>query len=97
MSAATLRRAAQIVRERGWTQGRYEEEDGRMCVEGAMSLAHGYQAPAGNCDVVADLFALRQVTLENVVDWNDAPERTAEDVIAALEAAADRLDAEARS
>lgn len=94
MSAETLREAAAIVRERGWTQGAYVDDDGRVCIEGAICEALGGPRPAvvpfaPFVDADEELRAV--IGYVSPVEWNDAPERTADEVIAALEAAAARL------
>jgi hypothetical protein len=37
-----LRKAKALIEERGWCKGRFVEDDGSCCVEGAVLLASGY-------------------------------------------------------
>lgn len=93
-----LLKTAEVIEERGWTQGKYIDADGCVCVYGAMHVAQG-RAPldAGTsnpAEAHARLALLRTLHLPNsfVVDplaaWNDAPERTAVEVVTALRTAA---------
>lgn len=106
MSAETLRKAAQVLRERGLAKGYYRDESGCVCIKGALRIAHGGDVglPETFDDYVADLMVVARGVIPGTVNvggfahdaitvWNDEPERTAEEVIAALEAAAARLDA----
>jgi hypothetical protein len=99
--AQDLRAAAEVLRRDGWTQG-FMHCDGKHCALGAVEVVVD---PDTNDDEGWDdeqnrRFAdaaklLRRVTGESqIVDWNDDPGRTAEEVIAALEAAADAAEAD---
>lgn len=101
MSAETLRKAAAIVRERGLAKGSYVRPDGRVCAEGALCMALGGSGrPSGlypnskyrEFVLAADVLKAHIGNVPVTV-WNDADERTEEDVAAAFEAAAARLDA----
>jgi hypothetical protein len=84
-----LLKAADLLAERGWTQGQLVSAGGRVCALGAIRIAC-----TGTIDVLPGLSlgdagnsASRR--LETYVgcwiaSWNDAPERTAEDVILAM-------------
>ncbi len=83
---ARLRKAAAIVREKGLAKGCSSDIAGRVCANEALSLAS-----AGPFHQ-----AVREFLGEPLIaDWNDRPERTAEDVAATFEAVADALDAAA--
>jgi hypothetical protein len=81
-----LLHAALLIEERGWNQGSYQQ-DGRLCLLGAINLAQTGRHDKWN-DMEATL-AVRGVLPTSCGDWNDAPGRTAAEVIAALRAAAD--------
>jgi hypothetical protein len=79
-----LMRAAEIVRERGWCQLDYEDDQGRVCAAGALYAASGDEWPyvaMGRRRLAASLGRA-------VETWNDVPGRTKEEVIEALERAA---------
>jgi hypothetical protein len=94
-----LRRAEQVVAERGWCQGDYEDEQGHVCAEGAMNLVI-WGKP--HCDDMDDAtYALARAALEVLsshvgcfaINWNDDEARTESEVRAALLAAAQRAEA----
>jgi hypothetical protein len=83
----------------GWTQGRWRSSEG-MCLVGAIRLQARGQLSARALDVVwharhDDLVdvgwvpppEVRLARVRDLTHWNDAPDRTAEDVLALLEAA----------
>lgn len=106
-----LRNAADVIERDGWHQGAYfQPEDGngsggcRVCASGAINTAvHGFAWPpifdtsererADAAWYAASTFA--DGPWGSIVLWNDEPGRTAEEVIAALRGAADKLEAEA--
>jgi hypothetical protein len=100
--AADLRAAAEVLRRDGWTQ-EYMHCDGKHCALGAVEVVvdPDLHDDDGWDDEQNRRFAdaaklLRRVTGESqIVDWNDAPGRTADEVIAALEAAAQAAEATA--
>jgi hypothetical protein len=81
--ADILDRAHDELLQRGWNQGDYEAEDGRVCLLGA--LAHATDIPAhqlfhsGNGACYA-AFALAARLPCIIPDWNDAAERTEDEV-----------------
>lgn len=85
-----LRRAADVMRERGWGQGRMFAYDGTVCFWGAVRLASGL----GEDETVTGIPQPVRRELESRreyhawADWNDAPGRTQAEVITALESAA---------
>jgi hypothetical protein len=103
-----LRDAAELLRTKGWTQNTSARNDaGRavsaldagavcFCAMGALS-----RVAAEGCDDKTKDAAIGALRLAIGIDcgiasWNDAPERRAEDVVAAFERAAD-LAAEVQS
>lgn len=104
MAAKVLRRAAEIV-EQGFcqghlavnTEGRYVDELSptatAWCALGAMCLAAHQVTGSRSNDLGAwsALNALVQPTL--IHEWNNAPERTADEVAQALRDAAERCEA----
>jgi hypothetical protein len=104
--AADLRAAADVLERDGWTQGVYVANDGCRCALGAILGVVDPEAdtPSWFADAeqqqrftfAAD--ALIKAMDFNLglylVDWNDDPGRTADEVIAALRAAADQAEAQ---
>lgn len=91
-----LRKAADVIRERGWNQGHFETLGGRVCVLGAINVACGLDAdsmklPLSYLDAEAALRAVLPVPWPS--EWNDERDRTAEEVIAALLKAAEQVSA----
>jgi hypothetical protein len=83
--------AAQILRKHGHCKGAVMDEDGRYCWIGALDRAH--RDSGLSLDDYRDAFSQwdRCSGAPNqhyAVRWNNAPERTAEDVINAFERAA---------
>jgi hypothetical protein len=82
-----LMRAAEIIRERGWCQHNLKDSIGRMCMVGAITEAQsclGISAAGRAQDAVRHELQINGF----ISDWNNAPERTADEVIQALESAA---------
>lgn len=104
-----LRRAAEILEKRGWTQHiTYIRASGEVDVAGALALSFGVPEEhlSGNMDEMAAyapenkyafLLAaweyLEGFIREYPVDWNDDASRTEQQVKRTLKAAADELDA----
>lgn len=80
--AQELLAMAQYIREHGWCQFNYFTPSGRACVAGAKIGTIGYGRSVG-MDKFRDYIGGGSVSY-----WNDAPDRTVEQVISALEAAA---------
>lgn len=74
---------SQLLREKGWCQGVGTDAQGQMCIMGCLLKASGHDA----IQAVKLANKLRS-SLDHLslVRWNDAPGRTKEEVIAALEA-----------
>jgi hypothetical protein len=89
----TLLEAAEIIKTQGWCQHASMTLGGRVCLLGAVALAkNGYIAPGGLSDLPVEVRLLVTSTgvpnADALVDWNNAPERTADEVIKALKDAA---------
>jgi hypothetical protein len=84
----TLLQAADIIRERGWCQHVLVDPlSGGFCAEAAIrQAADGTPAKISLKSMPAR--ALLEKRVETIPIWNDAPGRTKEQVIEALEAAA---------
>jgi hypothetical protein len=80
----TLLRAAEIIRERGWASA-YHRTSGH-CAHTAIG-ADGWTADAATA-VQSFINHLGGKSVEDIWNWNDAPERTAAEVIKALTEAA---------
>jgi hypothetical protein len=93
--ADVLDRAADVIAERGLCKGSFEGPDGSVCAGGALrvALTGGPTNPLGDDQFGTYMYAVHRMTDvvdDVVVNWNDAPQRTADDVIAALQEAARR-------
>lgn len=92
--------AADLVRVRGLAKGMQQAPDGSVCLHGALSIAISrtpYADGSTYCDAsLAVVAVLRRrgvpyyqpTHITGAAVWNNAPERTAEEVIEVLEAAA---------
>jgi hypothetical protein len=96
-----LRRAEQVVAERGWCRGDYEDEQGRVCSEGAINLA-AYGDPCPTEETPDDQYdvaesaakaVMTHLEVPTLVGWNDETAQDAAEVRAALLAAAQRAEA----
>ena len=86
--AEVLRKAADVIRERGHCKGHYERH-GSVCIFGALNVIETGNALEPPPDITESERWLRKALGgDSVTLFNDAPERTAEEVIAALEKAA---------
>jgi hypothetical protein len=89
-----LIRAAELIAERGWAQGVRVAHDGSACVLGALNkVATGqFDGSFVNYDLIIVQNRLEHAIYSPLYDglaaWNDAPDRTAEEVIDTLIAAA---------
>jgi hypothetical protein len=91
-----LAAAADLLESAGWTQSAYRQ-DGALCVVGAVRAAcHGdpYRPSSRTGDALRLLE--RRLGVDNIVAWNDAPDRTCEDVTRALRGDVDRVAGETR-
>jgi hypothetical protein len=95
-TADVLRRAKREIEERGWTRRKYVDEDGRLCVYGAINLAAGgdptYPWPMTADRAVRKLQAITGYTFLD--DWNDT-QPSVEPVLAAFDRAIALAESEA--
>lgn len=98
-----LIKAADIVRERGLHKGSLISDSGCPCTVGALGLANSSDDVPDFDEPINELqFAIAKelglstksdVTPSLVIGrWNDAPERTGDDVIALFERVAEKLE-----
>jgi len=96
--------AIRLIRERGWTRFQMCDSSGRLCIHGALrAAAYGdpyggvgaLQAPeySAACAAIGRVLRAPRGRL-NHAEWNNAPGRTAAEVISALEGAARSLAAQ---
>lgn len=92
MTTCALRlKAAEVIEERGWCQRAFQQRDGSVCLIGALSVVLTGAATADSAalkpyrDTVASLGFMTDIGgFMSAVAWNDAPERTKEEVLARL-------------
>lgn len=85
-------KAAEIIERNGWNQGSFVSDDGSVCIAGAARMASWGSVYTKNDRNLAAYFEARRLIREviqepDVVEWNDAPQRSKEDVILALKQA----------
>jgi hypothetical protein len=104
-----LRACADLIEKNGWIQGDfYQEREGvppvecPVCSVGAMyTVTGGHPSNEGVVDwaaiqrFIGAKNALWEFLPDNIIAWNDAKGRTAEEVIKAFRECADALEAEA--
>lgn len=78
--------AADYLEEHGHCKDRWSNQQGAKCLLGAIHAGAGSAGYQGARDRVIAYLGFRGVG--EAVDWNNAPERTADEVIAALRGAA---------
>lgn len=84
--AQVLEDAADHIEQKGWCQGEYEADGGAVCAVGALDYATGVSARGWLFGPAHRVFQ-RRLGL-HIENWNDAPERTAHEVIDELKLAA---------
>jgi hypothetical protein len=85
-----LRKAAEILGERGWCQRSSMDDQGHLCALGALGVASRAISPSAYTKAGAAL--ARHLCIESrydIPEWNDVQGRTAEDVILAMKRAAE--------
>jgi hypothetical protein len=93
-AAIVLRRAARLLRERGWCQGRLMATDGRLCLLGALdAAAFSFRMYSARAQAHAMVAVSAYLGGQTFAAFNDAKGRTVAQVIAVLEAVADQEDA----
>lgn len=82
---AILKHAAKLIEERGWCRGDYEDDDGRLCLIGAIRLASTGSSNRHNHRTEDAYRAFRWAeNISDAVYWNDARSRSKHQVIKAL-------------
>jgi hypothetical protein len=86
--------AAQNLRELGHCKGQFQNDAGCVCAVGAIRLAASGSVYHSNESATEATRILRRVVghhgeFGTIPEWNDDPERTPEEVIAAFEKAAE--------
>ena len=71
-----LDRAADEITIRGWTQGLFEDPEGRVCAVGAINRTTAQATERIRAGWVLTFFIQGQVPI-----WNDAPGRTQDEVV----------------
>ncbi len=86
-------RAIEIIKRRGWHKGAFMGPNGEVCIAASLILAADARAPYGSelRQAMATVAPMPKALPPG--DWNDAPERTVEDVYLALKHAAADWDA----
>lgn len=107
-TAAILDEAANVIRRNGLHKGSFYDKGSSApnwscCTYGAINIASGGNSPQATNDAgklayaaLTKFLGLSDGIGDCIADWSDHPDRTAEQVIAALEAAA-RAEREATS
>ena len=80
-------KAARLIEERGHCKGVFSDDEGRLCIKSAISMAATPDRGRLGLRLKVDRL-MPIIGCSSLVGWNDAPERTAEDVIDVLVAAA---------
>ena len=90
-----LLRAAEVLRDRGHCKNVIEDEHGRVCAMGALLVAARIQNYSSRTNSCAAIELIQKRINSGLVDhwlgmvqWNNAPERTAAEVIEMFEQAA---------
>lgn len=87
-ASEVLREARNVLFERGWYQGYYYSfADDSVCLRGAVSVAHCGRVMGALYESPAIRVLERIIPERNVAAWNDAPERTFDEVIDILDRA----------
>ena len=91
-TAEILREAAEYIGEHGWIQGQLSNPDGKRAAK-SDAVADTYDAIEALWNYL-ELPSVEQLGsgLHPVARWNDAPGRSAEDVILAMKCAAKEVD-----
>lgn len=85
-----IRQAGDVLRLRGHCRNELEDEQGRVCLNGAMNIALHGDSMFGNYDTEHPFLEAASVAIGDncaAVLWNNEPERTPEEVQIALDAA----------
>jgi len=92
--AAVAAKALELLKRDGWCQRRSKDSAGQRCVgrawdEATYAVADANQAwrytvTGANCQPLKEAI-MGQYACEGIAGWNDAPERTFDQVVAVLE------------
>lgn len=85
-----LRKAADVLERDGWCQGTHTDPYGRRCAFGALQVARAYSDIRD--DGSLKVYRLLHERTGGVIDWNDAPGRTKQEVLALFRNTADELE-----
>jgi len=81
----SLRRAADLIEEHGWVQGEYGNKRKGYCVIGALgreALPMTYHDAVVRLDAaLPDTFPEKTSRFQRLVEWNDTPGRTRDEVL----------------
>ena len=73
-------KAIEVLEQRGWCKGHLSNSKGEVCMAGAIQIATSTNAPLRD-----ETLNLMHTTLGTLISkWNDAPERTKDEVTAKL-------------
>lgn len=104
MSDNPFLKALDVLDERGWGQGQYEDKDGRVCAYGALAYAcggHVHRNPNSSMVFIDDVsmaydfagtLASRLSGMGDLVLFNDDPHTTEEDVRLLFKEAAEKWE-----
>ena len=79
--------AANLIEQHGHCKNSLQTESGNLCAVGALNMAETGNARKSGSDVVA-WGMLKEAVGGDIVDWNNAPERTATEVTGLMRKAA---------
>jgi hypothetical protein len=77
--------AKEILVQSGWCKGRFEDWRGRVCALGAIRRVPGISGVRR--ERVVHALCTTISSFSDLVDWNDAPDRTLDDVLALFDQA----------
>lgn len=88
-------KAAELLREKGWTRGKFQRDDGSMCVMGALEMAQYGNISSFTCAATVQLSEqydllhkiARNLGGKTAAHYNDKVAKSVDDVIALLELA----------
>jgi hypothetical protein len=80
--AKLLLKSAEMIEDRGWCQGNFEDKQGRMCLMGALKAA------APGMEAMGAYIRLRDYLGGSVMSWNDGTCQSQDEAVAKLRAAA---------
>jgi hypothetical protein len=80
-------KAAALIEDRGLARGVAQDSRGRLCIVGALNLAHGGEAHDSSCPL-RTFERFQDATGQMLRTWNDQRGRTKEEVVAKLRAVA---------